>query len=252
MLRGYEIIDLHIVARVSEHFRGIGIKLALAVGHDYGLAAPQRLKQRISDNRTRLHGTGCAENGNMAVESGVLRHTDGFSVVLAEDRTFGIRNRRYLQNFLHFFFVHPGCRAVDTGFASGKAAGIMLLPVKLIVKLHIGEDGAGDQQDHQDAFDPVHAESRRKTNQRVPAYRLHRALAGNAAAVHPRCVVAEQLAKHAAQIEQPDASQYGGDDNGYLAVFIVQINPSFPGRVLLPQRQAQSFLLLRGSRDIPG
>ena len=188
----------------------------------------------------------------MAVESGVLRHTDGFAVVLAEDRTFGIRDRRYLQNFLHFFFVHPGCRAVDAGFASGKAAGVMLLPVKFIVKLHIGKDGAGDQQDHQNAFYPVPTESHWETNQRIPAYRLHRAFAGNAAAVHPRCVVAKQLAKHAAQIEQPDASQYGGDDNGYLAVFIVQINPSFPGRVLLPQRQAQSFLLLRGSRDIPG
>ena len=137
----------------------------------------------------------------MAVQSGVLRHTDGFTVVLAEDRTFGIRDRRYLQDFLHFFFVHPGCRAVDTGFASGKAAGVMLLPVKLIVKLHIGEDGAGNQQDHQDAFDSIPAESRRKTNQRVPAYRLHRALAGNAAAVHPRSVVAKQLAKHAAQIK---------------------------------------------------
>ena len=201
MLRGYEIIDLHIVARVSEHFRGIGIKLALAVGHNHRLAAPQRLKQRISDNRTRLHGTGCAENGNMAVESGVLRHTDGFSVVLAEDRTFGSGDRGYFQNFLHFFFVHPGCRAVNTGFASGKAARVMLFPIKLIVKLHIGEDGAGDQQDHQDAFDPVPAESRRKTNQRVPAYRLHRAFTGNAAAVHPRCVVAEQLAKHTAQIK---------------------------------------------------
>ena len=53
-------------------------------------------------------------------------------------------------------------------------------------------------------------------------------------------------------IEQPDASQYGGDDNGYLAVFIAQINSSFQGRVLLPQRQSQSFLLLRGFRDIPG
>ena len=188
----------------------------------------------------------------MAVQSGVLRHTDGFAVVLAEDRTFGIGDRRYLQNFLHFFFVHPGCRAVDTGFASGKAAGIMLLSVKLIVELHIGEDGTGDQQNHQNAFDPVATESRRKTNQRIPAYRFHRAFTGNTAAVHPRCVVAEQLAKHSAQIEQPDASQYGGDDNGYLAVFIVQINPSFPGQVLPPQRQTQSFLLLRGSRDTLG
>ena len=252
MLRGYEIVDFHIIFFVSEHFRGIGIKLALAVGYDHGLAAPQRLKQRIADDRARLHGTGCTENGDMAVESGVLWHTDGFTLVLAEDRTFGIGDRGYFQNFLHFFFVHPGCRAVDTGFASGKAAGIMMLPVKLIVKLHIGEDGAGDQQDHQDAFDPVPAESRRKTNQRVPAYRLHRVLAGNAAAVHPRCVVAEQLAKHAAQIEQPDASQYGGDEYGYLAVFIVQINPSFPGRVLFPLRQTRLFLLLRGSRDTPG
>lgn len=47
MLRGYEIVDFHIVARISEHFRGIGIKFALAVGYDHGLAAPQRLKQRI-------------------------------------------------------------------------------------------------------------------------------------------------------------------------------------------------------------
>ena len=187
----------------------------------------------------------------MAVESGVLRHTDGFAVVLAEDRTFGIGDRGYLQNFLHFFFVHPGCRAVDAGFASGKAAGVMLLPVKLIVELHIGEDGTGDQQNHQDAFDSVPTESRRETNQRIPAYRLHRAFAGNAATVHPRCIVAKQLTKHSAQIKQPNASQYGGDD-GYLAVFIVQINPSFPGRVLFPQRQTQSFLLLRGSRDIPG
>ena len=252
MLRGYEIVDLHIVARFPEHFRGVGIKLALAVGHDHGLAAPQCLKQRIADNRTRLHGTGCAENGNMAVESGVFRHTDGFAVVLAEDRTLGIRDRRYLQNFLHFFFVHPGCRAVDTGFASVKAAGIMLLSVKLIVELHIGEDGTGDQQNHQNAFYPVATESRRKTNQRIPAYRFHRAFTGNTAAVHPRCVVAEQLAKHSAQIEQPDASQYGGDDNGYLAVFIVQINPSFPGQVLPPQRQTQSFLLSHGFRDTPG
>ena len=252
MLRGYEIVDLHIIPRISEHFRGVGIKLALAVCHDHGLAAPQRLKQRIADDRARLHGTGCAENGDMAVESGVLRHTDGFTVVLAENRTFGIRDRRYLQDFLHFFFVHPGCRAVDTGFASGKAAGVMLLPVKLIVELHIGEYGAGDHQNHQDAFDSIPAESRRKTDQWVPAYRLHRAFAGNTAAVHPRCVVAEQLAKHSAQIEQPDASQYGGDDYVYLAVFIVQINPSFPGRVLLPQRQTRSFLLLLGSRDIPG
>ena len=129
----------------------------------------------------------------MAVQSGVLRHTDGFTVVLAEDRTFGIRDRRYLQDFLHFFFVHPGCRAVDTGFASGKAAGVMLLPVKLIVKLHIGEDGAGNQQDHQDAFDSIPAESRRKTDQWIPAYRLHRTFTGNAAAVHPRSVVAKIL-----------------------------------------------------------
>ena len=252
MLRGYEIVDFHIIFFVSEHFRGIGIKLALAVGYDHGLAAPQRLKQRISDDRTRLHGTGCAENGNMAVQSGVLRHTDGFTVVLAENRTFGIRDRRYLQNFLHFFFIHPGCRAVDTGFASGKAAGVMLLPIKLIVKLHIGEDDAGNQQDHQDAFDPVPTESRRKTDQWVPAYRLHRAFTGNAAAVHPRSVVPEQLAKHSAQIEQPNTSQYGSDEYGYLAVFIVQINPSFQGRVLLPQRQTQSFLLSHGFRDTPG
>ena len=188
----------------------------------------------------------------MAVQSGVLRHTDGFAVIFSEDRTFGIGDRRYFQNFFHLFFIHPGCRAVDSGFASGKAAGIMLLSVKLIVKLHIGEDGAGNQQNHQDAFDPVPAESRWETNQRIPAYRFYRAFAGNAAAVHPRCVVAEQLAKHAAQIEQPDASQYGSNDNGYLAVFIVQINPSFQGRVLLPQRQTQSFLFSHGFRDTPG
>ena len=237
MFRGYEIVDFHIIFFVSEHFRGIGIKLALAVGYDHGLAAPQRLKQRIADDRARLHGTGCAENGNMAVQSGVLRHTDGFAVVLAEDRTFGIGDRRYLQNFLHFFFVHPGCRAVDTGFASGKAAGIMLLPVKLIVKLHIGEDGTGDQQDHQNAFDPVATESCRKTNQRIPAYRLHRTFTGNAAAVQPHSVIAEQLAKHSAKVEETEASQYDGSDHSCPAIFIVQWNPFSLSQVLLPQCQ---------------
>ena len=134
MLRVHKIEYLHIIASLSEQFRSIRIHFGFTVGQYDRFASLDDLEQRVPDDSSGFHGTGCTKDGNVTIESRVFRHTNCLSLILTENCSFGAAHGRYLQHFLHLFFIHPVCCTVDTTVALGKASRISLLTIKPIVK----------------------------------------------------------------------------------------------------------------------
>ena len=185
MLRVHEIEYLNIIAGLSEQLRRIRIHFGFTVGQYDRFASLDDLEQRVPDDSSGLHGTGCTEDGNVTIESRVFRHTNCLSLILTENCSFGAAHGRYLQHFLHLFFIHPVCRTVDTTVALGKASRISLLTVKPIVKSVHQINDSRDNCDAQDTFESVACESKWYANQRVHIHRFHHCLSCKTSGAHP-------------------------------------------------------------------
>lgn len=74
MLRVHQVEYLDLIPILSAKLCSIRIKLSFGICNYDRFLLLQSLKQSVTYNGSGLHGTGCAENGNMAVESGIFGH----------------------------------------------------------------------------------------------------------------------------------------------------------------------------------
>ena len=226
MLRIDQIEDLHVIPVFAKELRGIGVELTLAVRDDHGLAALDVLKQGVADDRAGLHGTGCAEDGDVPVQSGVLRHTDGLALILAEDRALGPVDRGDLQDLFHLILGHPACRAVDPGLSGRKASGILLLPAEAIMKADVQNERAADGQHPQQALEPVAGQQHRIADEGIQTYLLYGRFARKTSGLSPEIVVLHQLPEEPGKIAERRQRQYRNGDKEQALFLICQANTS--------------------------
>jgi len=226
MLRCYQIEHLHFVALLSKEFCSVGIQLAFGVGEYDRLVSLYRLKQRIAYNGAGFHGTGCTEHCNVSVESGILWHTDRFSLVLTEDDALRFFNGCYLQFFLHLLVAHPCGGAVDAVLAFGKSSRVILLAVELVVQFYVQENGAADHQKPEHALESARRERLRKADDWVPVDAFDGGFACKTACFHPFTVVGKQLSGDASDIEHRRKAQYDSKDNANRSFLVGQFYSS--------------------------
>ena len=72
MLWRHKIKHLYVIPIFTEQLSGIRVKICLRIRNNDRLTTLDSLEQSVPDNGPGLHCPGCAENGDVPVESGVL------------------------------------------------------------------------------------------------------------------------------------------------------------------------------------
>ena len=69
----YQVEYFYLIPVLAEQLGGIVIELRLRIRNDRRLSSLEYGEQRRTDHTTGFSGTGCAEYGDVAVQSGVFR-----------------------------------------------------------------------------------------------------------------------------------------------------------------------------------
>ena len=102
-------------AFVPQIFAGLLIQLRLRVANDQRFPAEHPLQNTVHTKRTCLHGTAGAVDCQIAVEAGLLRHTDMFLPQRPKYNPPIMAQVRYqFKNTFHFLPPHPAGRPIST------------------------------------------------------------------------------------------------------------------------------------------
>lgn len=206
---------------VPKQFSCISVHFGFGIGNQDGLTSADGREKSISDDSSGLHRAAGTKDSTVPIESGVFWETNKLSFLFAQDHASSFVRGGQLQDRFQFLFGHPTGSAIDSGFALGKATGIVFRAAKLVMKLQIEDQRCACGKDEENRLDTIQAESMDETNKKAKIRRREQRSIHHATGIHPTIVVGHQLTQQATNVEQCNSADTGSKDDRHTAMLFI-------------------------------